>query len=245
MYRAGELKQWEEHVRVNAVRALGLEESLEVIKKVKPERTLNSRFPYRDKKIAKQTRLSSTRKATEPDYPRLEADQQSCYGCSPIIRLRNHTTQNTGGQSLLYSLPRCNLGQYWPWPCRPTGWRVAERTPNGVSTWVTDSPAWWELHGAQRWKFHSGRLEEQSLPEGVPFFFCRRDNGLLRGARSRTLRFLGLELAFQIIKVELIIRFTSTPIAGASTVTFIAKGYPVPQLEKDWRLILQVWNRPW
>jgi len=54
MYRAAELKQWEEHVQFDAVRALSVEESIEVIKKVKPERILNSRFLYRDKNYAKR-----------------------------------------------------------------------------------------------------------------------------------------------------------------------------------------------
>ena len=54
MYRAAELKQWEEHAQFDAVRALSVEESIEVIKKVKPERILNSRFLYRDKNYAKR-----------------------------------------------------------------------------------------------------------------------------------------------------------------------------------------------
>eukprot|EP00435_Cladocopium_sp_Y103_P057058 s39_g19.t1 len=61
LYREAELKQWNEHVQFEAVRALSPEESAEVLKRVKPDRILNSRFLYRDKNYAKRK--------TDPSVP--------------------------------------------------------------------------------------------------------------------------------------------------------------------------------
>ncbi|CAE7526366.1 GIP, partial [Symbiodinium necroappetens] len=47
-FKDAELRQWEEHVEHNALEALSIEESRQVLKD-KPQRALNSRFAYRDK----------------------------------------------------------------------------------------------------------------------------------------------------------------------------------------------------
>ena len=57
-YKEAEKKQWEEHLRYEAVRPLTLEETMEIEKSIPKNRILTARFAYRDKNVAKR-RLDS------------------------------------------------------------------------------------------------------------------------------------------------------------------------------------------
>ena len=54
LYKAAELKQWLEHVQFEAVRALSVAESREVMRNTDPSRILNARFLYKDKNYSKR-----------------------------------------------------------------------------------------------------------------------------------------------------------------------------------------------
>ena len=74
LYEAAEIKQWNEHLKYEAVEVMTLEKSQEVRNTLEPERILTSRFAYRDKNAGLRTH------GTEYENLPVKAKARLCVG---------------------------------------------------------------------------------------------------------------------------------------------------------------------
>ena len=109
-YKEAEKKQWEEHLRYEAVRPLTLEETMEIEKSIPKNRILTARFAYRDKKVAKR-RLD--------DNVPLKAKARLCVGGhrDPDLRAGTLLTEAPTASKMAFTALLAMAGMH--------GWKVA------------------------------------------------------------------------------------------------------------------------